>query len=252
MHHNFKDKKGEKFITNEGYEVEIIEYFGSRNSTIRFEDGTIVTNKEYGDLVKGTIKNPNHRTLYGVGYFGQGDYKSKDSSGKRHNYYETWRHMIGRCYDNEIQEKHPTYIGCSVVDEWHNFQVFAEWYENNHKENFQVDKDILFKGNKIYSPETCCFVPAEINSLFIKSNSIRGELPIGVSKVGNVYKATLRMNMEGRKSKYLGTFPTPELAFNAYKTAKEEYIKELADKWKNQITKATYEALLNYKVEITD
>ena len=113
------------------------------------------------------------------------------------------------------------------------------------KEGFHLDKDILIKGNKIYSFKTCCFVPVEINSLLTKTNSKRGNLPIGVSKSGNKYKARLNSNL-------LGTFDTSKEAFKVYKVAKEKHIKEVAEIWKSQITKQVYKALLKYKVEIID
>ena len=63
------------------------------------------------------------------------------------------------------------------------------------------------------------------------------------------YKATISKN---NVKLYLGLFDTPEEAFQAYKTAKEEYIKEVADKGKESISPKVYRAMYNYKVEITD
>ena len=119
-------------------------------------------------------------------------------------------------------------------------------------ESWQLDKDILLKRNKVYSPETCVIVPNELNCLIIKTDATRGNLPVGVSKSGKKFMANLRAGKENRKSTYLGTFDTPEEAFKAYKLAKEEYIKVVADKYKNQITEQCYQALYNYQVEITD
>ena len=100
-----------------------------------------------------------------------------------------------------------------------------------------LDKDILVKGNKIYSPETCCFVPKGINLLFGKNNAKRGNYPIGVCKFKNKFQATI--NIKG-KTISLGHFDTPEEAFEAYKTAKEAYIKEVADEWKDRIEEDVY------------
>ena len=99
------------------------------------------------------------------------------------------------------------------------------------------------------SPETCAFVPQQINKLFIKSEKTRGEYPLGVHCTGKSFEA--RVNING-KGKHLGTFKTVEEAFQAYKNAKEAYIKEMADKWKDKIRPETYQALINYQVEITD
>ena len=161
--------------------------------------------------------------------------------------------MIKRCYNKKATEKEPTYIGCAVDERWHNFQNFAEWYDENYNpetmKEWHLDKDILIKRNKIYSHETCCFVPQEINLLFVKSNNTRGKYPIGVYKENRKFITQVRIN---GKREIVGSFNTPEQAFQAYKTAKEQYIKEVADKWKDKIDPRVYNAMYNYKVEITD
>ena len=200
-------------------------------------------------MVKEKVSNPYHKSVFGVGYFGIGKYNSKIHL----KIYKTWASMLQRCYDLKYQEKYLTYIGCSVDEKWHNFQNFAEWIEENYETNliksWCLDKDILVKGNKIYSPKTCCFVPNEVNVLFCKANIIRGKYPIGVTKVGNKYRTIVHIN---GKQVHLGYFDTPEEAFLTYKIAKERQIKEVAEKYKEQITEPTYQVLINYQVEITD
>jgi hypothetical protein len=243
---DFKNRSGEKYTTNEGYEVEIIEYFGYDDCTLQFKNQQILKHKDYKQIVKGQIKNPYHESVYNIGFIGDGNYKPS-LKGVYYKYYIVWSSMLGRCYSKNKQKKHPTYKDVTVCDEWLNFQNFAKWYEENYIEGFHIDKDILFKGNKIYSPETCCFVPREINAIFIKSEKTRGEYPIGVGKRNEKggFQSTLN-------NKLIGTYPTIEEAFQAYKIAKENYIKEVADRWKDKITEKTYEALINYQVEITD
>lgn len=164
--------------------------------------------------------------------------------------YSTWRGMLRRCYDVEILDRHPTYNNCHVFDDWKFFSRFKEWYDTYYVEGWHLDKDILFKGNKIYSPTTCCFVPQEINKLFTKRQLDRGKFPIGVTqKGGHQYFSSI--SIDGIVTS-LGGFNTIEDAFRAYKVAKEAYIKEVADRWKDKIEKRLYEALYNYKVEITD
>lgn len=240
-----KNRTGEKYLTTEGYTIEIVKYLDCENCTIQFEDGTNIENRGYRHIQNGHIKNPLHKSVLEVGFRGLGNY-SKTTHPK---IYQTWQNMLARCYNDKYQEKFLTYIGCSVIDYWHNFQVFAKWYENNYVEDWQLDKDILIKGNKIYSPETCVFVPQEVNKLFVKSNAIRGEYPIGVYKVGDKFIA--RLNINGKHT-HIGTFNTPQEAFKAFKTAKENQIKCVANEWKDKITKQTYQALINYTVEITD
>ncbi len=241
---------GEKHITNEGYEVEIIEYFKSTNCTIQFNDynKTVLYNIQFSQIKNGHIKNPYHKSICNVGYLGVEKYNVKVNT----KAYNTWNMMLYRCYNKNTQDTLPTYNDVSVCEKWHNFQNFTEWFEDNYINNFHLDKDVLIKGNKVYSPETCAFIPQEINKLFTKNNIVRGELPIGVhynKALKNKYVATLTKNS---KTIVLGYFSTPKEAFQAYKTAKEQYIKEVANKWRGQITEEVYQAMYEYKVEITD
>jgi hypothetical protein len=164
--------------------------------------------------------------------------------------------MLQRCYSKKYQEKEPTYVGCTVCDEWLNFQNFAKWYDENYYEvegeKMQLDKDILTKGNKIYNPENCIFVSQRINSLFIKCNHLRGVLPIGVSYEAESNKYRALCNNGYKKSIHLGRFTILEEAFKAYKEYKENLIKQIANTYKNKIPKRLYDAMYRYEVEITD
>ena len=250
-----EDRTGETRVNNNGEEMRIVRYSNKNDIDVQFtKDGTIVEHKQYGNFKRGNVKNPMTPSVYGVGFIGVGDYKSVDENGKNTKCYDTWKHMYARCYDPKLQEKYPTYKGCTVCKEWHNYQEFVKWdYENYYEvgnEKMTLDKDILCKGNKIYSPETCVYVPTSINVLFTKRNNERGEYPIGVYKKGNKFVAQL--NKGDGKQIYLGLFNTPEEAFLAYKQAKEEYIKEVAEEYKGKIDNRAYEALMNYEVEIDD
>lgn len=165
--------------------------------------------------------------------------------------YQVWHEMLLRCYDGKTQRKHPTYSECSVCDEWLSYSNFKKWFDDNYIEGYELDKDIFIKGNKVYSPNTCCFVPKNINLLLIKRGASRGNCAIGVSKNRNYYIA--RLSKYG-KQVHIGCFKTEQEAYLAYKKAKEETIKEVAYNsfLKKEINSKIYEALLNYKVEITD
>lgn len=118
------------------------------------------------NIKNGQIKNPYHRTVYGVGYYGVGKYTARINNQKTEEYVK-WFSMFNRCYNKKYQKKQPTYIGCSVSEEFCNFQNFAEWYLNvKYESNYplELDKDFLYEGNKIYSPSRCCLLPKEINS----------------------------------------------------------------------------------------
>jgi len=242
-----KNRIGETYITNEGYKIEIVEYSGNRNSTVRFEDGTLVYNKEYADILKGKVKNPYHKSVCNIGYHGEGQYLTRDIVGNKARVYNIWIKMIQRCYSEKSHIKHPSYKYCTVAEEWHNFQNFAEWYYKNYNSenthDWELDKDILFKSNKVYSPKTCCFVPKQINNIF--KGYKQNEYTRGVNTSGDKFRVSYQ-------KKYLGTYNTPEEAFQTYKVEKETHIKEVANKWKPQLSPQAYKALIDYQVEITD
>ena len=186
-----------------------------------------------------------------MGYVGQGEYSKKTDK----DAYTVWHGILNRCYSPKLHKKRPSYTECEVIEDWHNFQNFAEWYYDNYYEvpeqTMALDKDILYKGNKTYSPDTCMFVPERINTLFVKCNSKRGTLPIGVSyhKCTKKYQATCQGYDH---SEYLGLYDTPEQAFESYKQYKEQVIKDMADEYRNLIPEVLYNAMLNYEVEIND
>lgn len=167
--------------------------------------------------------------------------------------YKAWLSMLERCYSSKFQTKKNTYVGCSVCDEWLTFSNFKRWFdsiENGYKDGYQLDKDIIVKGNKVYSPSTCCIVPPAINALFTNRRQHRGNTYIGVRENSNgrfVARACV-----GKR--HIGVYDTPQEAFYAYKFAKEQYIKELAEKYfqEGKITERVYNALMRYEVEITD
>lgn len=165
--------------------------------------------------------------------------------------YQTWVAMLTRCYSERYHKVCPTYIGCSICDEWLRFSNFKMWFDENYVEGYALDKDILVKGNKVYSPDTCCFVPNEINALLIKHEGKRGSFPIGVTRKGNKFCARLNVCSV---SKWLGVFRSAEEAFAVYKNEKEKYLKEIAKTYfeSNKISEKVYNALINYKVKITD
>ena len=163
----------------------------------------------------------------------------------------TWKNMLKRCYDESARDKFPTYQNCVVCDAWLKFSNFKRWYDKNHINGYHLDKDILIKGNKIYSPNTCCFVPQEINKLFTKTDKFRGNTPIGVQKVGDRFYSRLKIR---KHLVSLGYYKTAEDAFIRYKAAKENYIKEIANEYKEKrlISDIVYNALMRYEVSIND
>lgn len=231
---------GEQKINLSGSLMTIISYRKAVDLDIQFDNGFIAKCKTYFNFRRGKVNSPYCLTVYGVAFIGEGKY----SETTHQKIYDKWYRMIGRCYSEKTLKRNPSYTDCTIDNQWLNFQNFAAWFEENYKEGFDLDKDILVKGNKVYSPETCCFVPSELNTVILTSKGRRGKYPIGVTKCRNKYQATMKV--------YLGTFDTIEEAFQAYKIAKEAYIKELAEKWRGLITEQVYHSLLNWEILITD
>ena len=247
---------GEEHINRQGAKFKIIGYDGIEHLTIEFEDGLIMSPVCYKTIkLYNGPAHPMYPSVYGIGFLGIGKHKSicEDNPQKTCKKYETWRGLFKRCYDEKSLAKSPTYRECDVCNEWHNYQVFGDWYDENYyevpNEKMELEKDILVKGNKLYSPETCIFVPKTINNLFIRTNLRRRNLPTGVTKYKDKYMATVS-NKKENNSQYIGTFDTPEKAFMAYKKAKEEIIKEYAEIYKQYIPKKLYDILISYEIDI--
>ena len=167
--------------------------------------------------------------------------------------YSTWKNMLNRCYSN-YEYNQDSYEGCSVAPEWLLYSTFKQWFDENYKEGYHLDKDILVKGNKVYSPETCCFVPRQINALLISRKRDRGNLPIGLVLNKRNKNKIYQVQVCGRIPYSVGYFSTIDEAFRAYKREKEKIIKERATQYfqEGKITQRVYQALMEYQVEITD
>jgi len=162
-----------------------------------------------------------------------------------------WHAMTQRCKAGGAeQRRNPTYVGCSYA--WASFHEFIEWARQQAGYGTgDLDKDILLKGNKVYCPELCVFVPHAVNTLLTKSDAARGEWPIGVCWHKKAEKFAAKLNINGKR-KYLGYFNTSEAAFAAYKPAKEAEIKRVAALHKDYMDPRVYDALMSYTVEAND
>lgn len=226
-----------------GTEMKIVEYYRHEDITVEFQDEHHYRlHTTYVNFKRHQALNPYDKSVFGVGYLGEGNY-STGTSKKRSQEHRVWRCMLERCYSEKYKEENKAYYGITTVcDEWKCFQKFAEWYNINKYDvdgRLHLDKDILFPENKIYSPETCLLVPQRINMLFMSKPNKNG-LPNGVRKESKgKYLAVYN-------GKNLGKFDSIEDAKKAHYIAKLEAIKQVAEEYKEIIPKKVYEALLNY------
>ena len=255
---SYKDCVGKVCKSKSSGDFKILKYNDATNVEIQFLKTGYEMVTQLGNIRNGKVKDPYVPSVCGVGILGT-KYPSK-VNGRNTNEYMLWQNMLKRCYSNTnicdgFKKKNPTYEGCEVSDNFKSYEYFYEWCHEHigfNNKDWHLDKDLLVKGNKVYSESTCVFLPREINQLLIKSTASRGKHLIGVNwdKTKKAFKA--RVNKNKGKQEHLGYFKTELEAFNAYKKAKEAFVKEQANKWKDKIDERAYEALMAYTVEITD
>ena len=248
-----KDCVGKVCKSKSSGDFKIVKYNNNRNVEIRFLKTGFEATVQLGSIKNGEVKDFYSPSVYGVGILGT-KYSSK-INGVMTKEYTLWQSMLRRCYSDGFKKKQPTYVDCKCSENFKSYEYFYEWCRKQvgfTNEGWQLDKDLLGKGNKVYNENTCVFIPKEINQVLVKRENMRGKYPIGVywSKTNKAFMA--RVNMNKGKYEYLGSFNTELEAFKVYKTAKESFIKEQAEKWKSQIDERAYNALMNYQVEIDD
>lgn len=145
-----------------GTNMKIVKYYGHSDITVKFMDQyEAEVDTIYSNFIRGQVKNPYDKTVYDIGYIGEGKYKAAIEKQLLEPRYSVWRNLLGRCYSPKVKN-YKAYSDCIVCDEWHNYQNFAEWYDSNiyqvGTERMHLDKDILVKNNRLYSPDTCLMV----------------------------------------------------------------------------------------------
>lgn len=188
------------------------------------------------------------KLIYGIGFNSKGRHKTK-TTGEMTRVYYSWCNMLRRAYCPKLHARHPTYIGCEVDKEWHDFQEFAEWFENHEYSNhgYQLDKDLLIPSNKIYAPDRCVFVPRQLNTLLNDSGAMRGQYPQGIRFYKNTNRFRASININGKKQ-HLGYFDCPNEAYMVYRKAKEANVKRMALEWQDRIADNVFQALMNWEL----
>lgn len=189
--------------------------------------------------------------VLGVGIYAEGAFQAK-SGGVNTPVYDLWRGMLRRCYSPQSRRKFPSYAGCSVVDEWREFQAFASWATRQigfGVPGYHMDKDLLYPGNRVYGPDYCVFVPMELNAFTTSSAAIRGRWPQGVSWKKRNRRFVAQIKAFGTV-RHLGLFHHVDDAAQAYAAAKAEAARDWAAKLLAEnfvIDPRVIEALENYQ-----
>lgn len=246
--------------------MKIVEYNNYHDIIVEFQDEhKAKVHTQYNNFKRGQVKNPYYPSIFNVGIIGNKyPINTKDANNKfiKLKEYNTWIGILERCYSEKYRSSHSTYKDVIVCNEWLFYENFYEWLHSQenfdkwlNEKKWDIDKDILVKGNNIYSPDTCCLVPQNVNVLFTKCDKSRNALlPIGVYRHNEKFRAICQ-NPFKNKSKHIGMYETLESAFySGYKPYKESIIKQVAEieYIKGNITRKCYEAMMKYEVEITD
>lgn len=241
-------KVGQIYLTKNGT-LTVLEYVKAIEILVQHND-------EYGhkmwtraDFIrKGSVRNPFDKHENGYSFTGYG-YCHTINPKLRAIIYSLWRGVVQRTLSNTYSKKRKrnVYEQATLCEEWYNFQVFCKFVcENNYYNvGYQLDKDLLVRGNKHYSPKTCCFLPLELNGSICSDFENSNGLPLGVNRKYDYYEAAI--GYKGKR-KRLGKYKTTEEASAAYVIAKESYVKELALEWKDKIEPRAFEALMNWTV----
>ena len=250
---NYKDCVGKVCKSKSSGDFKVLKYNDYYEVEIQFLKTGYETAVRLDSIKSGSVKDPYLPSVYGVGILGI-KYPSK-VNGRNTKEYDLWYSMLRRCYSDNFKKRRPTYEGCEVSDKFKSYEYFYEWCHSQigfGVDGWHLDKDLLVKGNKEYSEYSCVFLPSEINTVLVKHTPSRGKHLIGVywHKRDKLFVARVAKNKG--KQEYLGCFKTELEAFNAYKVAKEAFVKEQANKWKGKIDERAYNALMNYKVNMDD
>ena len=250
---SYKDCVGKVCKSSNSGDFKVLKYNDAKEVEIQFLKTRYETIVQLGNIRNGNVKDPYAPSVFSIGIVGN-KYPISEG-GTLIKEYMLWTNMLERCYSDTYKKKRPTYKDCEVSENFKSYEYLYEWCQNQvgfANEGWHLDKDLLVKGNKVYSEDSCVFIPQEINNVLTKSTASRGEHLIGVSWHKTKKAFIAQVGKSKGKREYLGSFNTELEAFNAYKQAKEAFIKEQANKWKGKIDNRAYDALMSYKVEITD
>lgn len=221
----------------------VLEYRNNRDVLIEFEKTKYKTSASLDSVLKGNIKDPFFPYLHGRGYVGESHRTNTDDLTP----FIFWKHMMDRCYKEGYSSCY--YKNVEVCKEWYNFTTFKKWFQKHYVESFELDKDILQKGvtNKIYSPDTCVFLPKEINCAIITHTNKYG-LPNGIRPCGNKFESRVKHKNKAIRK----TFDMLEEAIEFYSYNKSKIIESLIEKYKDKLENRAIVGLRNYyKMEET-
>lgn len=242
------DRTGEEKYGKYGHMI-ITKYNNYNDVEVKFDNGYVSKHNSYRTFINGNITNPLYPTVVNKGYYGIGKYVTK-INGKHTKEYLVWRTMLVRCYSHTYINKHPTYQKCYVCDEWLNFQNFAEWFHKNYyeikNEIMDLDKDFMSLNNKVYSPETCIFIPQSLNKTIIYNGVKHSGLPVGVVYANDNHNIFVVKYRENNKDIFVGRFTDKHEAYLKYIEAKNQRLINLIGQYRLYMPTKVYQVLCDF------
>lgn len=218
---------------------------GSKNRYVKvqwLDDFGYIQDVRVDTLKTGSIRNPYQRTVEGIGYLGVGVHDRTDR-----DKYNSWASMIARCYRQKLKDKYPTYEECYSTDDWHCYQTYADFYEScpYRKKGWNLDKDLLVPGNKLYSPDTCVYLPSNINTklFYVPTKNKFGLKGVWYDSQYDKWMATVSKAVDGRGT--IGRFKTKEEASSAVLRSEHKFFCRLAEEWGGKLDPRAIQGLLN-------
>jgi hypothetical protein len=239
---------GKIFPTNSSGDVLIGEYLGNKRYKVTFLASGNTGEYDTSAIRKGHIRDNLLKTGFNIGFIGNGRFKSAINRKPTYEYI-VWRNMLMRCYSEEVQKIYKTYMGCTVCEEWHNFQNFAEWYyeqRNHHEKDFHLDKDLVLPDNKVYCPEYCRLIPKRLNRALVLGSKK------SIYRAKNKFVVTSSvLSLDGTSTqKYIGSFERIEEALSAAREGKVKFIRSLYDLYVGILDQEILDIIKGYKLPV--
>lgn len=250
---------GQRYLVNDGELVIVIANYEppegslySRYALVQWVETGNYQKIRTDTLLSGSIKNPMKPSVEGVGFVGVGPYPTNDR-----DMYNSWASMIARCYRKKLKDRYPTYAECYCTEEWKNYQNFCEFYTKDkwRRKGWQLDKDLLVLGNKIYSPETCVFLPPELNTLglsFETSKSSSGHKNIGTCPASGKWMVSGFSEEAKNRKTTIGRFESLDEAIYWSKIFEVRRYESILQKWDNKIDHRAINAFMERRDRLVE
>lgn len=243
--------KGRSFINNSGDEFIVLGKIASplfpNSSTIYavkflkdFPEDSCIIVASY-NIDKGNFRNPFKRSILN-NIISLGNHKNynlgKYGKKKRKYLYDMYRDLVRRIITPNGKNEVDCYLEVSLDERWNTYEKFLDWVfgdpDNNFHWFYQIDKDLLDQRSKVYGPDTCIFLPQQLNKALSIGKNINTSIAQGVHKMNksretsNPYRSAILISFLNIRHQFRSTMSESE-SFLKYAAAKHYILKVYAD-----------------------